>query len=197
MSNPEYRLVIKVRNGPLCRAMDAAGIKTAAELSRKSGVTQNMIGRYLGLKIRPLRLDLTWRTDVIRLSEFFRCLPEDLFPRRLVEKVLPKTCVTIDLTESQIEGLVGQKSELNGEMKMLRDETATTIIRGLACLTPREERVLRMRFGFNGTMAMSLEECADEFAVTRERIRQIEARGLRRLKGGIYGEELNECRGAE
>jgi len=193
MGSPEYRLVIKVRNGALCRAMDAAGIKTAAEMSRRSGITQGMIGKYLGLKIRPLRRDLTWRIDVIRLSEFFRCLPEDLFPRRLVEKVLPKTCVTVDLTESQIEGLIGQRGELNGETKLLRDETSTMIINGLARLSPREERVLRMRFGFNGTKAMSLDECASEFGVTRERVRQIEARGLRRLKGGSYGEELNEC----
>ena len=52
----------------------------------------------------------------------------------------------------------------------------------LATLTPREERVLRMRFGIGMTSDHTLEEVGQQFAVTRERIRQIEAKALRKLK---------------
>ena len=52
----------------------------------------------------------------------------------------------------------------------------------LATLTPREERVLRMRFGIGMTSDHTLEEVGQEFCVTRERIRQIEAKALRKLK---------------
>ncbi len=58
-------------------------------------------------------------------------------------------------------------------------ETTTRI---LATLTPREERVLRMRFGIGMNTDHTLEEVGQQFAVTRERIRQIEAKALRKLK---------------
>jgi len=57
---------------------------------------------------------------------------------------------------------------------------ATTHV--LASLTPREERVLRMRFGIGMNTEHTLEEVGQQFHVTRERIRQIEAKALRKLK---------------
>ncbi len=60
----------------------------------------------------------------------------------------------------------------------LREATTRT----LALLTPREERVLRMRFGIGMNTDHTLEEVGQQFSVTRERIRQIEAKALRKLK---------------
>ncbi len=60
----------------------------------------------------------------------------------------------------------------------LRDATT----RALAALTPREERVIRMRFGIGTGAARTLAEVGDQFSVSRERIRQIEAKALRKLK---------------
>ena len=60
----------------------------------------------------------------------------------------------------------------------LRDVTA----RVLASLTPREERVVRMRFGIGISSDHTLEQVGQQFSVTRERIRQIEAKALRKLK---------------
>src|SRR5260370_801965 len=59
----------------------------------------------------------------------------------------------------------------------LREATTRT----LASLTPREERILRMRFGIGMNKDHTLEEVGQQFSVTRERIRQIEAKALRRL----------------
>mgnify|MGYP000716445529 FL=1 len=59
-------------------------------------------------------------------------------------------------------------------------KTATT--KALATLTPREERVLRKRFGIGLPTDYTLEEIGEEFRVTTERIRQIEAKALRKLK---------------
>jgi RNA polymerase primary sigma factor len=58
-------------------------------------------------------------------------------------------------------------------------ETTTHI---LASLTPREERIVRMRFGLGMNSDHTLEEVGQQFSVTRERIRQIEAKALRKLK---------------
>ena len=57
-----------------------------------------------------------------------------------------------------------------------------TTTRVLASLTAREERILRMRFGIGMNKDHTLEEVGQQFSVTRERIRQIEAKALRKLK---------------
>jgi RNA polymerase sigma factor (sigma-70 family) len=57
-----------------------------------------------------------------------------------------------------------------------------TTTRALASLTPREERVLRLRFGIGMNTEHTLEEVGQQLSVTRERIRQIEAKALRKLK---------------
>ena len=64
----------------------------------------------------------------------------------------------------------------------IQSELRETTTRVLACLTAREERVLRMRFGIGMNKDHTLEEVGLQFSVTRERIRQIEAKALRKLK---------------
>ena len=61
----------------------------------------------------------------------------------------------------------------------VREETAGV----LKTLSPKEEKVIRMRFGIGCDREHTLEEIGQEFAVTRERIRQIEAKALRALRG--------------
>ncbi len=68
----------------------------------------------------------------------------------------------------------------------LRDITTKV----LATLTPREERVLRMRFGIGMHSDHTLEEVGHQFSVTRERIRQIEAKALRKLKHPTRSKKL-------
>ncbi len=74
------------------------------------------------------------------------------------------------------EKILGQYEQT--ELKMLGAELESM----LSTLTEREQRVLRLRFGFEGDRIYTLEEVGKEFHVTRERIRQIEARAIRRLK---------------
>lgn len=66
--------------------------------------------------------------------------------------------------------------------------------RVLATLTPREERVLRMRFGIGINTDHTLEEVGQQFKVTRERIRQIESKALRKLQHPIRSKKLNSFR---
>ena len=62
--------------------------------------------------------------------------------------------------------------------------------KGLSTLTPREEKVLRMRFGIGGKSDHTLEEVGQDFNVTRERIRQIEAKALKKLRHPSRSKQL-------
>ena len=62
----------------------------------------------------------------------------------------------------------------------------------LGSLSDREGRVLKMRFGLGGKRPMTLEEVGREFGVTRERIRQIEAKALRKLKHPSHRKKLQD-----
>ena len=68
-------------------------------------------------------------------------------------------------------------------------EQASKLLSGL---TPREERILRMRFGIGTDRDHTLEEVGRLFNVTRERIRQIEAKALGKLRASLGGEALRE-----
>ena len=80
----------------------------------------------------------------------------------------------------QIPGL--SKEKLDSDVRAIQENLKETTTRVLASLTPREERVLRMRFGIGMNTDHTLEEVGQQFSVTRERIRQIEAKALRKLK---------------
>ena len=78
-----------------------------------------------------------------------------------------------------------QKADLAAKLPLdaaIQGNLRETTTRILATLTPREERVLRMRFGIGMNTDHTLEEVGQQFSVTRERIRQIEAKALRKLK---------------
>ena len=68
------------------------------------------------------------------------------------------------------------------------------INRLLSSLTPREEKVIRMRYGFDDNLPKTLEEVGLEFGVTRERIRQIESKAIRRLRHPARIKQLRELK---
>jgi RNA polymerase primary sigma factor len=65
---------------------------------------------------------------------------------------------------------------------VIQSHLRETTSRALASLTPREERIVRMRFGLGMNSDHTLEEVGQQFSVTRERIRQTEAKALRKLR---------------
>ena len=75
---------------------------------------------------------------------------------------------------------------------LMRDALQGRVQRALATLTPREERVLRMRFGLDDFVTHSLEQIGRDFGLTRERIRQIELKALAKLRHGSRKHYLNE-----
>tara|TARA_Y100001968_G_C19413142_1_gene747484 strand:+ start:32 stop:2008 length:1977 start_codon:yes stop_codon:yes gene_type:complete len=87
-----------------------------------------------------------------------------------------------DEEDSQLGDFIEDKNALLPLENAIQGNLKETTTRVLASLTPREERVLRMRFGIGVNTDHTLEEVGQQFSVTRERIRQIEAKALRKLK---------------
>jgi RNA polymerase primary sigma factor len=84
--------------------------------------------------------------------------------------------------DSHLGDFIEDKSTLSPSDNMVNASLAETTRKVLATLTPREERVLRLRFGIGQFLDHTLEEVGQDFEVTRERIRQIEAKALRKLR---------------
>jgi RNA polymerase primary sigma factor len=86
--------------------------------------------------------------------------------------------------------LIEDKSAVLPIDAAIQSNLRETTTRVLASLTPREERILRMRFGLGLNSDHTLEEVGQKFSVTRERIRQVEAKALRKLKHPSRSKEL-------
>jgi RNA polymerase primary sigma factor len=87
-----------------------------------------------------------------------------------------------DEEDSQLGDFIEDKNAVLPLDSAIQSNLKDTTTRILSSLTPREERVLRMRFGIGMNTDHTLEEVGQQFSVTRERIRQIEAKALRKLK---------------
>ena len=87
-----------------------------------------------------------------------------------------------DEEDSHLGDFIEDKNAVQPLDAAIHGNLRETTTRVLASLTPREERVLRMRFGIGMNTDHTLEEVGQQFSVTRERIRQIEAKALRKLK---------------
>jgi RNA polymerase primary sigma factor len=87
-----------------------------------------------------------------------------------------------DEGDSHLGDLIEDKNAILPIDAAIQSNLRETTTRVLASLTPREERILRMRFGIGMNTDHTLEEVGQQFSVTRERIRQIEAKSLRKLK---------------
>jgi len=135
------------------------------------------------------------RTSRQMLNEIGRePTPEELseklmMPLEKVRKVLKIAKEPISLEtpvgdedDSHLGDFIEDKTALLPVDAAIQANLRDTTTRVLASLTPREERVLRMRFGIGMNTDHTLEEVGQQFAVTRERIRQIEAKALRKLK---------------
>jgi RNA polymerase primary sigma factor len=84
--------------------------------------------------------------------------------------------------DSQLGDFIEDKSAVSPQDAIMSNNLAENARRVLATLSPREEQVLKMRFGIGERANHTLEEVGQDFDVTRERIRQIEAKALRKLR---------------
>ena len=176
----DYRVKITIRNERLLAAMEGMGYKSVAEFSRNQGLNGVKVREIISGKITPL--------------------DKKGIPRELTKEVLEILDLTIEkaFTEKQLKGFKKHTFEIkveeekllqiinpakNLEIKVIEQEVKNKLSEIFSkYLAPREEKILRMRYGIGLATDHTLEEVGLRFSVNRERIRQIEQRAIRKLK---------------
>ena len=182
----DIRVIVKVKNANILRMMEERGIKSVSELARLVGIGQGYLGTIINMKIRARKAwadNPEWREVATKLSKFFRCLPEDLFSERQQFSELQTNTASRDVSSREIEALLFDHHAVDTpEQIELRNDGMRVLNQLLLRLTPREQRIINLRFGLDGKGERTLDKCAKMYDVGRERIRQIESKALRKLK---------------
>jgi len=161
------------------------------------------VTRSLSDQSRTIRVPVHMTESINKIARTSRQLLSELgrepTPEELAEKLhmpLEKVRKTLKIAkeplsletpmgeegDSQLGDLIEDKNAILPIDAAIQSNLRDTTTRVLASLTPREERIVRMRFGLGMNNDHTLEEVGKQFSVTRERIRQIEAKALRKLK---------------
>ncbi|MBI2216817.1 MAG: sigma-70 family RNA polymerase sigma factor [Candidatus Rokubacteria bacterium] len=167
------------------------------------------ITRAIADHSRTIRIPVHMVETLNRISRVNRAMINELgrepTPEELAQRTgVPAKKVRLILESSRkplsLETPIGEDSELGDFLEdksagspndsLLSQDLMTQVERALATLSPKEKEILRLRFGIGEEGEHTLEEVGRRFAVTRERIRQIEAKALRKLRHPLRGRNL-------
>jgi len=169
----EYLVKVTIRNNLILRQMKRLGIKSQMELARLAGLTPTTVGLLIGMKKRPLHaLTGEWLDSAFALSAALHMEPEELWTEKQRDMALASNSREVSMSEDAVMQLAsGDRLEYNViASKLVAD--------ALKALSPREQDIIQARF-FDGE---TFEEIGDRQGVGKERIRQLEAKALRKLK---------------
>ena len=162
------------------------------------------ITRAIADQSRTIRVPIHMVETINKISKASRQLTQELGRNPTAQEIADKLLVPVDKIRKvlrtardpiSLDSPVGEDDDESMIGDFIEDKTAVSPLEAtmynnlkeitdnlLSCLAPREERVLRMRFGIGMETDNTLEDVGKQFSVTRERIRQIEAKALRKLK---------------
>ena len=186
----DYRVKITIRNERLLAAMEGMGYKSVAEFSRSQGLNGVKVNEIISGKITPLDREGNPKELTKEILEILNLTIEKAFTEKQL-KGFKKHTFEVKIEEEKLLQIISPAK--NQEIKVIEQEVKSKLSEILSTLTPREEKILRMRFGIGMNTDHTLEEVGRKFFVTRDRIRQIEARALRKLKHPSRSKQLMEA----
>ena len=186
----DYRVKITIRNERLLAAMEGMGYKSVAEFSRNQGLNSVKVREIFSGKIPPLDREGNPKELTKEILEILNLTIEKAFTEKQL-KGFKKHTFEVKIEEEKLLQIISPAK--NQEIKVIEQEVKSKLSEILSTLTPREEKILRLRFGIGMNTDHTLEEVGRKFFVTRDRIRQIEARALRKLKHPSRSKQLMEA----
>ena len=186
----DYRVKITIRNERLLAAMEGMGYKSVAEFSRNQGLNSVKVREIFSGKIPPLDREGNPKELTKEILEILNLTIEKAFTEKQL-KGFKKHTFEVKIEEEKLLQIISPAK--NQEIKVIEQEVKSKLSEILSTLTPREEKILRMRFGIGMNTDHTLEEVGRKFFVTRDRIRQIEDKALRKLKHPTVVRKLIEA----
>ena len=184
----EYRIKVTVKNNLILTAIERAGYKNASAFCRESGMTTTALSGLITMKNPPLLVTGEFSEGAKNLMEVLCLAPTDLWTSEQLTLRLKSNSAERDVNLDGMRAALGMNAEEalllvapSPEEVMEEKDIQKLIEEQLVSITPREEKVLRLRYGI-GCEEHTLEETGQVLEVTRERIRQIEIHALRKLK---------------
>ena len=196
----DYLIDVRIKNNRLMQRILDAGFENAADVARKTEFNNATVYQCLALKYSVYDKKFKLRVFPRRLSEYFLCEPTDLFPEEVWYEALEENHAQLEASGHEIQSLTNQtRGSIEGlehliDMEKVGDGLMRVFDKSKeddarqAAVKKRMADVLRMRYEDE----MTLEDTARALDVTRERIRQIEAKALRILRHPTKSEEWRE-----
>ena len=184
----DYRIKITIRNDRLLRAIEEAGYKNVQQFALDNFFHYEKVNRLIRGVFKPITEEGSLKPFC---SEVLRVLGkkiEDCFTPKQLQGFKKSTFVT-----SVDEKTLMQLSQNNStvELKLVENDVKKIMDKiFLENLRPKEERILRMRYGIGLDTSHTLEQIGLEFSVTRERIRDLETKAIEKLKKPHVAKQL-------
>lgn len=189
----DYRIVVRVKNARILRAMERVGCETVAELCRRMGAPHRevRVGQLVNLRIPARSRNGTWLPLALAIAEALGCEPEDIFNERQQYQGIEHNVAHFDATEKAIARFISANEPLGLEERHEQNERDSLLHEMLSHLRPRERAVIGARFGLDSGHKSSLEETGTLIGhVSRERVRQLESRAISKLRSlALYREK--------
>lgn len=178
----DYNIKLTIRNGPLMRAIRMRGYKSVSAFAKDVGLHASALYCYFNLRRAPIYKSGRWSETVLRMAKVLRLPPDSLFPLQHLEQALEHNSGELEVSKEELSLLLELPGPSDPEQLMIEADKLRVLDKMVATLPQRTQDILRMRFGLDGGEEMTLQQVADHYGLSRDRIRQIEATGLRKLK---------------
>lgn len=181
----DYRVEVRVKNNWLLKMLEDRGYQSTSDFCRRHNMSSSLVGAFINLREAPISSNGKWRPVFIRMANALQCMPEDICPPQHLKEALKKNKAQVEVGVDELKLFLSspQRDIPTPIDYIIEDEAIKTIDDYLSSLKPREEDVIRSRFGLTKDgKELTLQELADKYNVGKERIRQIEAKALRILR---------------
>lgn len=181
-----YRVKVSVRNNLLLTEIEKCGFRSVAAFCRANELSVTSVNGLICMRDAPINSNGEFIQAAKDLMEVLGAAPSDLWAEEQLTMKLRRNSGEFRMRSPEFV-LTFNRMTLGIEHKESEDviyenEIKTQILEILNELTPREKKVVIMRYGLDGSPELTLEEVGKAMSVTRERIRQVEAKALRKLR---------------
>ena len=173
----EYRVKVSVTNNLLLRAIEDAGYKSQSDFARAMDVHPASVNALVAMRECPINKNGGFSPLATQVMEFLGACPTDLWTEDQLTMKLRTNSSWSAMGREELIVLMG--GEPTGLLEgVFKQELKTKMAEALQTLTPKEQKLLALRF----EEGLSMEDTGKVFGCSRERIRQVEFRALRKIR---------------